>query len=224
MDTYLLGEHVDFPVGASPTAFHCLAHPDGELATARGEGTANLIIFIHKCTDIACSAMGSVMVSSIFSNKSMEEIAEASGDGLRWQQMYLSTDRSLTKGFVRRAELAGFKAIVVTIDSPALPRKMGFLRNDWHLPPHMELGNYPNFTKTERLELSFHSAATWDDVQWLVSLTRLPVVVKGLLRAEEVELAVESGAAAILVSNHGGRQLNTDIATVRQKLTHFTYI
>ena len=160
-----------------------------------------------------------MMVSSIFSTKAMEEIAKASGSGLRWQQMYLSSDRSMTEAFVRRAELAGFKAVVVTIDSPMLPMKMGLLRNDWDLPPHMKSANYPG-NREERMELvykAFNPGASWEDVRWLCSFTHLPVVVKGVLRGEDAELAVQSGVAAILVSNHGGRQLNTDVATVRQR-------
>ena len=162
------------------------------------------------------------MISSIFATKSVEEIAEASRGGLRWQQMYLSTDRSLTEGFVRRAELAGVKAIVVTIDSPVLPLKMGLLKSDWDLPPHMKFANYPNCDdremSVELVEKAFNPAATWDDIRWLCSFTRLPVVVKGLLRTEGVELAIRSGVAAIFLSNHGGRQLNTDVATVCKNL------
>ena len=166
------------------------------------------------------------MVSSIFSNKSMEEIAEASKDGLRWQQMYFCTDCSLTEGFVRRAELAGCKAIVVTIDSPVLPLKMELLKNDWILPSHMRSTNYPYCGDKEKsLELvdkSFNPSFTWGNISWLCSYTRLPVVVKGLLRAEDVELAIGAGVSAILVSNHGGRQLNTDVATVG--LNNFTLL
>ena len=145
----------------------------------------------------------------------MEEIARANGAGLRWQQIYLYRDRSLTRSFVRRAELAGFKAIVVTIDSPALPKKMGILRNYWSFPDHLDYANNPSERRDNVIiHNTFNPAATWDDIGWLRSITHLLIVVKGLLTGEDAELAVRSGVAAILVSNHGGRQLNTDVATV----------
>ena len=161
--------------------------------------------------------MGTVMVSSIFATKSMEEIAQASGNGLLWQQLYICKDRTLVQDFVRRAELAGFKAIVVTVDSPASLRKMGILRNDWSIPPHLKLVNFPDGSRDsmiQHIRNSFNSAVTWDDIRWLCGITRLPIVVKGVLRGDDAKLAVESGASAILVSNHGGRQLDSDMAAV----------
>ena len=157
------------------------------------------------------------MVASIISTKSMEEIAEASGSGLRWQQMFPCKDRSLTLDFVRRAEMAGFKAVVITVDSPVLSQKMGLLRTDWDLPAHLNFANFPLESRDsvlERVHNSFNPTADWEYIRWLCSITHLPIVVKGVLTAEDAELAIQSGATAILVSNHGGRQLNSAMATV----------
>lgn len=164
------------------------------------------------------------MVASIFATKSIEDIAKASGNGLHWQQLYLNTDRSLTEGFIRRAELAGVKALVITIDSPILPMKLGLERNGWELPRYMGQPNYPagndRETNLALIFKSFNPAATWEDIRWVCNFTHLPVVVKGLLSPEDAELAIQSGVAGILVSNHGGRQLNTDMATVRLARFH----
>ena len=166
------------------------------------------------------------MISALFATKTMEDISVASGNGLRWLQIFICRDRQLVTDCVRRAELAGYKAIVVTIDSPA-DYPFNALRDVFKLPSHIGFANFREATVASNL--SFNDTAKmadniihnildpslcWDDIRWLCSITHLPIVVKGVLTAEDAELAVESGVAGILVSNHGGRQLNTAVATV----------
>ena len=176
-------------------------------------------------THTACSSMGTLMISALLATKTMEDISEASGNGLRWLQIYMYRDRQLVTDCVRRAELAGYKAIVVTIDSPAIIR-FNALRDVFKLPSHLGFANFRGATVASNLSLNdpakltvslhnlFDPSLCWDDIRWLCSITHLPIVVKGVLTAEDAELAVESGVAGILVSNHGGRVLNTAVATV----------
>jgi 4-hydroxymandelate oxidase len=206
--TTVLGTPVDFPVLVAPTAFQRLACDDGELATAR-----------------AAAASGTVMILSTASTCSIEDVGAVGGQ--LWFQLYVYADRGLTKALVERAEAAGMKAIVLTVDAPILGRRERDLRNRFHLPDGIRLANVPSSgsvpmpTGHGESGLANHFASgidaslTWKDVDWLRSMTRLPVVIKGIVRGDDAALAVEHGAAGIIVSNHGGRQLDTSIASIR---------
>jgi len=206
--TTVLGTPVDFPVLVAPTAFQRLACDDGELATAR-----------------AAAASGTVMILSTASTCSIEDVGAIGGR--LWFQLYVYTDRGLTKALVERAEAAGMNAIVLTVDAPILGRRERDLRNRFHLPDGVRLANVPSSgsvpmpTGHGESGLAHHFASgidaslTWKDVDWLRSITRLPVVIKGIVRGDDAALAVEHGAAGIIVSNHGGRQLDTSIASIR---------
>ena len=179
--TTVLGTDVSMPVLLAPLAFQRLAHPDGELATAR-----------------AAAAAGTVICLSTAATCSPREVA-AVGSGARWFQVYVFTDRGITTGLIDEAVAGGFSALVLTVDVPYLGRRERDLRVGFRLPEH--LASYE-----ERL-VGFDATLSWRDVEWLAGYG-LPVVVKGLLTAEDARLACEHGAAAIVVSNHGGRQLD----------------
>ena len=205
----LFGTRLSIPVIVAPMAFQGMAHPDGEIATAR-----------------AAADVGTIMATSTLSNYSIEQIAENSA-AHRWFQLYVYKDRGLTGSLVKRAEAAGCEALVVTVDSPFLGRREQDVRNRFHLPPNLRIGNLagssidnlPSDVDDSGLAAYIASlydpALTWNDLGWFRSITDLPVLVKGILRADDAKLALEHGASGIVVSNHGGRQLDTAIATIR---------
>ena len=199
LDVTLLGCPTTMPVVVSPTAFHRLAHPDGEHATAR-----------------AAAKAGVIMIVSMASTTAVEDIA-ADG-GTLWFQLYLQPDPAVTEALVRRAERAGARALVVTVDSPVLGRRERDDRHDFHdLPPGLRCENLRGLLDDEpghvrQIEMS--SELSWDHIDHLRSITDLPVVVKGVLHPADAALAVDHGVAAVLVSNHGGRQLDCVPATI----------
>jgi 4-hydroxymandelate oxidase len=201
--TTVLGQQVAFPILLAPTALQRMAHRFGELATAR-----------------AAASLGALMILSTASTATLEEVA---GSGARlWFQLYVLKDRDLTAELVKRAHAAGCGALVLTVDAPTLGRRFRDDRNRFSLPPGIGLANLEGMDLPEsegsRLFAFFverHDASlTWDDVAWLGSLAPMPIVVKGIVRGDDAVLAVEAGAAAIVVSNHGGRQLDGAPATI----------
>ncbi len=206
--TTVLGHPVSMPICAAPTAFHQLAHPDGELATARAVGDA-----------------GTLMLLSSLSNTAVEDVVAAT-DAPVCFQLYVYRDRAVTEALVRRVEAAGCKAIVVTVDAPLLGRRERDVRNRFHLPKGFAVRNLlpAGYGEVdERVSESGLAAyfmdlldpsLCWDDIAWLRSLTSLPVVVKGVVRADDARRARDAGAAGVVVSNHGGRQLDTSPATI----------
>ncbi len=206
--TTVLGERVSMPVLVAPTAFHRLAHPEGEAATARGAGAA-----------------GTAMVLSTLSNTPVEEVL-AAATGPVWFQLYVYRDRGATRALVERVEAAGCRALVLTVDAPLLGRRERDVRNRFHLPDGLAVANllpegYGAVGAAERgsglagyVSELLDSNLTWDDLDRLAASTRLPVLVKGIVRADDAVRAAEHGAAGIVVSNHGGRQLDTSIATL----------
>lgn len=186
--TTVLGTQVETPIQVAPMGVHGLAHPEGECATARAAGS-----------------LGSLMAVSTVSSRSLEEIS-TSATGPLWFQLYVYRSRPFAERLVRRAERAGCRALVLTVDSPRWGRKERFLRVEQSLPPEMDRSSLDDEDIPEE---EFQPAAlTWEDLDWLRSLTDLPMVIKGLLHPEDAVIAVEHGVAGILVSNHGGRQLD----------------
>ncbi len=226
MSVSLLGEKVAFPICVAPTAMQRMAHDEGEVATARGRYVHTTVqqlvtetTHIHSLCQAACAKLGTCMVLSSWSTTSMEEVAEANGGGLRWYQLYVYEDRELTGRLVHRVERAGYKAIVLTVDTPVVGKRLADARNKFNLPSHLSLANFtrsqaqsslvtknPHYTMSPRL--------TWDTVDWLCVVTKLPVILKGILTAEDAREAVRHQVQGILVSNHGGRQLDGVPATV----------
>jgi len=195
LDLTLLGTPASLPVLLAPTAFHRLVHRDGEAATAR-----------------AAAAAGAIMIVSMASTVAIEDVAAAGG--ALWFQLYVQSDRGFTESIVRRAEAAGCRALVVTVDSPVFGRHIRDLRNDFtDLPPGMRCENLRDDEGRVR-DIEFAAGLGWPDVEWLRSVTTLPVVLKGVLHPADARLAVEHGAAAVMVSNHGGRQLDTAATTI----------
>ncbi|GGL20382.1 alpha-hydroxy-acid oxidizing enzyme [Sphaerisporangium melleum] len=190
----LLGQEASMPVLLAPTAFHRLAHPDAERATAR-----------------AAAEAGVIMIAAMLSTVTIEEIA-ACGPRL-WFQLYIQPDLEFTASLVRRAEAAGCRALVVTADSPALGRNERAERHGFHdLPPGMYCANMAEGGHVRQVALS--PEISWRHVDRLREMTSLPIVIKGVLHPGDARLAVEHGADAIIVSNHGGRQLDTTPASL----------
>ena len=206
MDTTILGQSISMPIVVAPTAFHKLACGDGEIAAARAAKTA-----------------GTLFILSTLSNIAMETVfAQAASP--RWFQLYIYKDREITRALVQRAEAAGAEAIVLTVDAPGLGTRERDSRNKFCLPDHLAVENLApvekgNIPKVEGSGLAayvrdnFKSDLGFDDLDWLCGCTRLPVVVKGVCRGDDARRIAEHGAKAIVVSNHGGRQLDTAPAT-----------
>ena len=197
MATTLLGAPVAMPICVAPSAMHGAACEDGECATARAAGT-----------------LGALMAVSTESTRTLEEIAQVA-TGPLWFQLYFSGfTRGHAERLVKRAEAAGYRAIVVTVDSSRWGQKERHARSEaaFEWPPS---GNFLQDPLPERNEDEADGAAiTWADIEWLRSITALPLVLKGILTAEDAHQCAERGIAGILVSNHGGRQLDTVAATI----------
>ncbi|XP_078088818.1 2-Hydroxyacid oxidase 2 isoform X1 [Mustelus asterias] len=198
------GMEISFPIGIAPTAFHCMAWHDGEMSTAR-----------------AAEAMNTCYIASTYSTCSVEEISTAAPNGFRWFQLYVYRNRKLSEQLVHRVEAHGYKAIVLTVDVPYTGKRRNDIRNNFKLPPHLKVKNFDGIfedhTEAEVYGVPANSldpSICWKDIYWLQSLTRLPIIIKGILTKEDAELAVEHGVQGIIVSNHGGRQLDGGPATI----------
>lgn len=154
----------------------------------------------------------------------IEDVAKAAPNGLRWLQMYIFRDQELTRSLVKRAEDSGYKAIILTVDAVIHGRRWRDLKNQSALVPHLRFGNIEG-SKTEAsstedyalyVKSLIEQAIDWRSFSWLKSITHLPVLIKGILTAEDTKLAVQHGVSGIIVSNHGGRQLDGVSATVIQ--------
>ena len=208
LSTTILGRRHPWPVIVAPTAFQRLAHPDGEAAVAR-----------------AAAAEGVTMTLSTLASTSIEDVAAAAPGAPRWFQLYVFRDRALTAALVARAEAAGYEAIVLTVDAPLLGRRERDARNRFALPEGMTAANLAEALarvssdgRDSGLCQFFASQIdpgfTWADLAALCASTRLPVLVKGVLRADDATRAIEAGVRGVIVSNHGGRQLDTAIASI----------
>ena len=208
LSTTVLGEPVSMPILIAPLALQGLAHPDAENVTIKAGSAAKTL-----------TALATLSTTSI-------EEAMAAATGPVWFQLYVFRDRALTALLVRRAEAAGCKAVVLTVDVPLLGKRERDARNRLTLPDHLSLKNLLpaglDKLPKEAADLGlaayiaslFDPALIWKDIEWLVRLTRLPVLVKGVLRADDALRAVSHGASGIIVSNHGARQLDTTPATI----------
>jgi isopentenyl diphosphate isomerase/L-lactate dehydrogenase-like FMN-dependent dehydrogenase len=200
--TTVLGTRLGLPVVVAPVAYQQLYDPDGECATAR-----------------AAAAAGAAMAVSTFSTRSHEEIAAAAPGLLQWCQLYVFQDRGVTREHLAGAAAAGCAAVVLTVDTPRLAQRERDLRAGFEIPSDLPLP-YARATigtaaqnPADQFAL-LDASVSWRDLEWIASDSRLPVVPKGILTAEDAEIAVEHGAAAIVVSNHGGRQLDGAPATL----------
>ena len=197
----LFGRSYDLPLAVAPTAYHRLAHPDGEEATARGAAAAR------------CPYILSTLATS-----RPAPVGEAAPDGQKWFQVYVFRDRAVTRELVAEAEEAGFESLLLTVDLPVLGRRdrevgSGFVVGQAEGVPGVHAaGGAGEISMQDTADL-IDPSLTWDDVGELTRETDLPVLVKGVLRGDDARLAIEAGAAGVVVSNHGGRQLDTVPAT-----------
>lgn len=190
----LLGHNMAHPIILAPTSSHLLAHPDAEVATARGAALAKAI-----------------MVASTVSNRSVEDICQVASEPV-WFQLYVEDDRSAVKALIERAETAGCKALCITVDNP-----LAYARNrEERVRAQAPMLPFPNLGITAapggrgRSRRHFN----WKDLAWIQSFAKTPIVLKGIMNPDDADEAVRHGVAAIIVSNHGGRVLDTEPATI----------
>ena len=202
--TTLLGSPVSSPVVIAPTAIQGLAHAEGEVASARG-----------------AAAVGALLILSSLATCRLEDVAAAAPDAPRWMQVYILRERARTEELVSRAAAHGYRALVLTVDAPVAGLRLRELRGGVRLPDDLTLPNLAgDSTESARaggfmavVAHDLEPALTPDDIGWLAGLTDLPVVVKGVQRADDAQRCVDAGAAALVVSNHGARQLADAPAT-----------
>ncbi|MFN2601741.1 MAG: alpha-hydroxy acid oxidase [Gemmatimonadaceae bacterium] len=188
----LFGATLPFPFLLAPVGYQKVLHPDGEIATAKGAGAA-----------------GAAWVVSSASNTSLEEIAEAASAPL-WFQLYLQSDREFTKDVVDRAGAAGYRALCLTVDTPVLGARNRQTRSRFQLPHGVDTPHLSDIRKPGRSILDpTRFVPSWKDVEWIRSMTKLPLVLKGVLNPDDATRAVACGADGLIVSNHGGRNLDT---------------
>jgi len=219
LSTTILGERITLPVGIAPTATQKLAHPDGERATAR-----------------AAAKTGTCMILSTVGSMSLEEVTNVAPNSLRWMQLYVLSSQEMTKSIVQRAEKEGYKAIVMTVDATVRGKRQRDVSNHSFLLPYlMDIPNIEpakvtdaksssNFEQNKQQSSGFvfdtfakslfDMSITFETIQWLKNITKLPVLVKGILTADDARKALEYGVDGIIVSNHGGRQLDYVPATI----------
>lgn len=208
--TSILQLPLRLPVLLAPVALQCMAHEEGEKATAR-----------------AAQKAGTVMVLSTTSSTSMEDVRTAAPNAALFFQLYVYNDRQLTAQLVQRAEACGFSAVVLTVDSPFLGVKERDLRNQFAVPERFSIANFSGALRNLRQRpmgieeeagnregIGRSARFTWEDLQWLRSCTRLPLLLKGVLTSEDAVEGCRRGVAGIIVSNHGGRALDGCPATI----------
>ncbi|KAK4525014.1 hypothetical protein GAYE_SCF07G2918 [Galdieria yellowstonensis] len=207
----ILGIPCSFPFVIAPTAMQKMAHPEGEVAVARAAAKSKVI-----------------MTLSSLSTCSIEEVAKAAPQGPKWFQLYVYRDREITKRLVQRAEQAGYSAVVVTVDTPKLGRREADVHNKFELPQHLTFANFVDSADVDRQRTKkvdgsglaayiaslFDPSLSWKDIHWLKTVTKLPILLKGVLDEKDAERATQVGVAGIIVSNHGARQLDSSPATI----------
>lgn len=216
----LFGKVYDLPIGLAPTGFHQMANDQGELATAKAAKGKNV-------------AMG----LSSYSNKSLEDVKDAGGESPIFLQLYVFQNRETTEQLVKRAEKAGYKALALTVDTPMIGKRLSDDYNDFKLPSHLQLGNFSGLgsgpidigmspssvgkqdfeggKKAEAPPNALDPSINWKEtIPWLRSITSLEIWAKGVATEEDTEEAIAAGINGIWVSNHGGRQLDSTLATI----------
>jgi 4-hydroxymandelate oxidase len=200
----IFGADLPSPVGIAPTAYHRMVWDEGETATAQG-------------------AQGALFIVSIFASCSIEDIARHA-TGPLWLQLYWLQQREALAALAKRAVTAGYEALVLTVDAPRIGRRLRDIRNEFAVPPHIQAVNldpalmapaYDADGIAKHARQTFDQTITWSDLEWLKGLTDLPLVLKGVLSPEDAELAIQHGVDAIVVSNHGGRQLDGAVPSLR---------
>jgi isopentenyl diphosphate isomerase/L-lactate dehydrogenase-like FMN-dependent dehydrogenase len=194
----LLDDTLPIPLVIGPTGFHRLVHPDGELATIRAAGARSMTATVSAASTVA-----------------IEELAKNIGDGRLWQQLYIFKDRELTRSLVRRAESLGVRALIVTIGVPVVGKRERDQRNGFSPKTLMAKGHFGSEDVFSFVTGQLDPKVTWESIEWLQSITTLPIILKGILNPLDAEQACQLGVAAIVVTNHGGRQLDSTISSIR---------
>jgi len=216
LTTTVLGQPISMPIVVAPTAFHKLACEAGEIATARAAKAAGTLFIL--------SSLSNTAMEAVFADPPSPGYGVTGAASPRWFQLYIYKDRAITLDLVQRAEAAGAEAVVLTVDGPGRGRREGDTRNRFRLPDGLSVENLAPLGKGEMPNVAgsglaayvrdnFKSDLGFDDLDWLCGSTRLPVVVKGICRGDDARRSAEHGAKAVVVSNHGGRQLDTAPAT-----------
>ncbi|VDK45362.1 unnamed protein product, partial [Cylicostephanus goldi] len=201
-----------FPIGIAPTAFHRMAEKDGEISTVQGAAKSKSLMVVSSWATTAIELIG---------HEAMKL------DVPLWFQLYVYKDKSITSSLLFRAHAAGCKAIVVTVDTPVLGRRLADERNAFNLPAGLTLANFTTIQSSQMPTAHEGQSAfekyvgnqidpslDWNMVDWVISNTKIPVILKGIMRADDAEEAIKRGAQGIIVSNHGGRQLDSAPATI----------
>ena len=193
----LFGTEIPYPILIAPTAFHKLMNPEGELATARGAGAASAIYVV-----------------SSFTTTPIEDIARVA-TGPLWFQLYVVDDRTFVKDLIQKVEAQGCKAIAITVDTPVSGARDRQVKADFKMPDGLTPPYMVDTAFAKKGEaLKFKRSLTWKDIEYLQSITKVPVLLKGILNPADAEKAVASGVDGIIVSNHSGRNLDTVPATI----------
>ncbi|XP_006166361.1 hydroxyacid oxidase 2 isoform X2 [Tupaia chinensis] len=199
--TTIQGAEISAPICIAPSGFHCVAWPDGEMSTAR-----------------AAQAAGICYITSTYASCSLEDIVSTAPSGLRWFQLYVQPDRQLNKQLIQRVESLGFKALVITVDVPTVGNRRHDIRNQLDLKMNLMLKDLRAPEEKNSIPYlqvsSISKSLCWNDLSWFQGITRLPIILKGILTKEDAELAVKHNVQGIIVSNHGGRQLDEVPATI----------
>jgi isopentenyl diphosphate isomerase/L-lactate dehydrogenase-like FMN-dependent dehydrogenase len=194
--TTVLGHDISMPLIVAPTAFQRVAHPDGEVATARG-----------------ALAAGTIMCYSTLATSTPAEVAAVGSQ--RWFQLYVFRDEGITHHLIEQAREHGYTALVLTVDAPVRGYRERDMRSGFTIPPDLPVASIGRGDVTPKQMFDLISPSlTWRDLERIAGKAGLPLVVKGVLTAEDARLACEHGSAGIVVSNHGGRQLDGVAATI----------
>lgn len=197
MQTNLLGLNVSNPIIVAPMSYHGLVNEEKEFATAR-----------------ACAQSGSLMIVSMMSNVALEPLAKVR-EGKFWLQIHLHKNRSITEQLIKRAEKAQYKAIVITVDIPLKGNRKRDLQNKFSFPANCIPANFTNeHNQVNDEALTFNPCATWEDIRWIKTVTHLPIILKGIMHPADALLAIKYKVGGIIVSNHGGRQLDSALACI----------
>ena len=197
--TMLFGQKMNTPILLAPTGVQGLSHPEAELATARGAG-----------------AFGATMVLSSGSNKSIEDVMAVASHPV-WFQLYVFKDRGLSRALVERVQAAGAQALCVTVDAPLDGARNRQMRTPYELPPGVDFPHYAGLRDAytiQTLDTVRPANLLWRDIEWLRSFAKVPLLLKGVMNPADAETGIKIGADGIIVSNHGGRCLDTQPATI----------
>lgn len=200
----LLEERISLPIIIAPMAFHQLVDKDGEVSTAKAAKWHTI-----------------PMVVSMMSNISLEEISQQSMNDNLWMQVYIFKNRAITEKLIKRAESAGYKAILITVGIPQIGKRDRNIRNQFSLPIDLPLGNFKEvdmglapLSISDFVNTELDPSLTWKDIEWVKTITKLPIILKGIMNPGDAEEACRCNVSGIIVSNHGGRQLDTTEATI----------